>query len=65
MKPTTILAVASMHRFHKDHPTFDYEKLFQVIADFHPNYVGVEIRPEDVDRRSFRNAPRCRAELAP
>jgi len=48
MKPTTIMAVASMHRFHKDHLTFDYEKLFQVIADFHPNYVGVEIRPEDI-----------------
>jgi len=49
MKPTTIMAVASMHQFHKEHPTFDYDDLFQVIEQFHPDYVGVEIRPEDID----------------
>ena len=48
MKTTTIMAVASMHQFHKDHPTFDYDKLFQVIGQFQPDYVGVEIRPEDI-----------------
>jgi hypothetical protein len=48
MKSTTIMAVASMHQLHKEHPSFDYDKLFQVIEHFHPDYVGVEIRPEDI-----------------
>jgi len=48
METTTIMLIASMHQFHKEHPTFDYEKLFQVIESFHPDYVGVEIRPEDI-----------------
>ena len=48
MKPTTILAIASMHNFHVDHPHFDYERLFQVIENFQPDHVGVEIRPEDI-----------------
>jgi len=48
MKLTTIMAAASMHQFHKEHPTFDYDRLFQVIDYFQPDYVGVEIRPEDI-----------------
>ena len=48
MKPTTILAIASLHKFHTDHPYFDYERLFQIIERFQPDYVGVEIRPEDI-----------------
>jgi len=48
MKRTTIMALASMHHFHKDHPTFDYNTLFHVVDDFQPDYVGVEIRPEDI-----------------
>ena len=48
MKTTTLLTVASIHQFHKDHPSFDYEKLFQVIDKFQPDHVGVEIRPEDI-----------------
>jgi len=48
MKLTTVMAIASMHRFHKDHPTFDYDKLFYVVERFQPDYVGIEIRPEDI-----------------
>jgi len=42
------MAVASMHQLHKEHPSFDYDNLFQVIEHFRPDYVGVEIRPEDI-----------------
>ena len=48
MKTATLLTVASMHQFHKDHPSFDYDRLFQVIDKFQPDHVGVEIRPEDI-----------------
>jgi hypothetical protein len=49
MKLTIIMAIASMHQIHKDHPTFNYNALFHIVDDFHPDYVGVEIRPEDID----------------
>lgn len=48
MKPTSIMIMASMHQFHKEHPTFDYDKLFLSIEHFQPDHVGVEIRPEDI-----------------
>ena len=48
MKTTTILVLASMHQFHKDHPTFDYDRLFNAVENFQPDFVGVEIRPEDI-----------------
>ncbi|MFW9933155.1 MAG: hypothetical protein ACFFDR_10910 [Candidatus Thorarchaeota archaeon] len=48
MKQTKAKLIASMHGFHKDHPTYDYETLFQVVEDFEPDHIGVEIRPEDL-----------------
>lgn len=48
MKPTIIHAIASLHQFHTNHPSFDYDRLFQVVDKFQPDHVGVEIRPEDI-----------------
>jgi len=48
MEPTVILAIASLHKLHIDHPYFDYERLFQIVDRFQPDHVGVEIRPEDI-----------------
>jgi len=48
MTQTKIMVLASMHQFHKEHPSFDYETLFQVVEEFKPDHVGVEIRPEDI-----------------
>lgn len=42
------MVIASIHQYHKDHPTFDYDRLFHVVECFQPDYVGVEIRPEDI-----------------
>ena len=59
--------LASLHKFHQDHPTYDYEKLFQVVKDFEPDYVGVEIRPEDMgadEAYLSRNYPYEMIELA-
>lgn len=46
--PTTILAIASLHSFHKDNPTFSYDHLFEVVDKFKPDFVGIEIRQEDI-----------------
>ena len=48
MMSTTILAIASLHGIHKGNPTFSYDYLFDVIAKFKPDFVGVEIRQEDI-----------------
>jgi len=37
-----------MHGYHKNHPSYTYEKLYRLIDDFNPDFVGVEIRPEDM-----------------
>ena len=56
-----------MHGLHKNHPTFDYDTLFQVVEDFKPDYVGVEIRPEDLgaeDSYLLQNYPFEMVELS-
>jgi len=45
---TTILMIASLHGYHKDNPTFGYDRLFEVVDRFEPDFVGVEIRQEDI-----------------
>jgi hypothetical protein len=45
---TTVMVVASLHGFHAHHPTYDYDKLYALVARYHPDVVGVEIRPEDI-----------------
>lgn len=60
MKRTIVLVVASLHGLHKENPAYGYEQLFEVIADFEPDFVGVEIRPEDLgadDEYLGRNYP--------
>lgn len=67
MATTSILLLASMHNFHQDHPHYDYDKLFQVVAKIKPDYVGVEIRPEDLgtdEAYLSRNYPYEMVELA-
>ena len=45
---TELLIVSSLHTAHIGHPTFDYDVLFSLVREFEPEYVGVEIRPEDI-----------------
>lgn len=65
--PTTVMVLASLHGYHHDHPTYDYETLFETVERFDPDYVGVEIRPEDLrTEESYlkRTYPREMIELA-
>ena len=42
------MVVASMHRYHQDHPTYDFATVYSLVRSQDPDYVGVEIRPEDI-----------------
>jgi hypothetical protein len=48
MKPTTIMAIAALHQFHAEHPTYGYDLLYRTVDGFQPDYMGVEIRAEDI-----------------
>lgn len=64
---TELLIVSSLHSAHKNHATFDYDDLYTLVQDFDPDYVGVEIRAEDIGMsRAYllSNYPREMVELA-
>lgn len=46
-RPAEVMIVATMHGLHQNHEGYDFEDLFQLVEDFEPDLVGVEIRPED------------------
>jgi hypothetical protein len=65
--PTELLVVSSLHSAHKGHETFDYDDLYSLVRTFDPDFVGVEIRPEDIGMgRDYlsSNYPREMVELA-
>ncbi len=65
--PSEVLLISTLHGAHKDHPTFDYEVLYRVVELFEPDFVGVEVRPEDMGRPTeylLRNYPTEMIELA-
>lgn len=45
---TRVTVVASMHRYHANHPTYDFDRLYGLVRAQNPDLVGVEIRPEDI-----------------
>lgn len=45
-----VMVVATMHGLHQTSPTYSYEDLYRLIASFGPDFVGVEIRAEDISR---------------
>ncbi|MDX1677750.1 hypothetical protein [Arsukibacterium sp.] len=45
---TELVFIASIHGAHKNHPVYDYLTLYDLVGSYHPDYVGVEIRPEDI-----------------
>ena len=45
-----IKVVGTLHSFHRDSSSCAYEHVYGHIASFKPDYIGVEIRPEDMGR---------------
>lgn len=48
IRPATVMVVASLHKGHLTDPNYSYDKLNTIINHFKPDWVGVEIRPEDM-----------------
>ena len=48
IRPATVLVVASLHKGHLTDPNYSYDDLNKIIKTFKPDWVGVEIRPEDM-----------------
>lgn len=62
-----IMGIESMHGFHEKSRAYSYQALYEVVRRFNPDYVGIEIRPEDMarDLRYLQNSyPKEMIELA-
>jgi len=46
---TEVVVIASMHGAHKNHAGYNYETLYSIVQSFKPDFVGVEIRSEDIN----------------
>lgn len=63
---TEVVVIAALHGMHKDHPGYDYDDLYELVDSYNPGFVGVEIRPEDIqqDEKYLRkNYPREMVDL--
>ena len=47
---TSVLVIPSIHKRLDGNPRYSYADLYSLVAAFHPNLVGVEIRQEDLAR---------------
>ncbi len=48
LKPATVMVVASLHKQHLSDKRYGYDRLYGLVHAFRPDWVGVEIRPEDM-----------------
>ncbi|MET3732454.1 hypothetical protein [Moheibacter stercoris] len=47
-KPTEVLVLSTLHKGHLSNPNYPYETISQIIQNFDPDVLGVEIRAEDL-----------------
>jgi hypothetical protein len=47
---TKILVLGTLHKFHRVNKAYTYDDVFKIIDNFHPEVLGVEIRPEDINQ---------------
>ena len=45
-----VMVIPSVHRLLNTNPNYSYTKLYDLVAAFHPDIVGIEIRQEDLGR---------------
>lgn len=43
-----VLVISALHGMHREHDFYSYDDLYAAVEEFAPDYVGVEIRPEDI-----------------
>jgi hypothetical protein len=46
---TEVVFISALHGAHKNHPSYDYDTLYKLVDAYNPDFVGVEIRPEDIN----------------
>ena len=47
-QPTEVMMLATIHGLHKKSTGYPYERVYELMKRFRPDYIGVEIRPEDM-----------------
>ncbi len=45
---TEIVVISAIHGYHHNHETYDYDVLYSLVKSYNPDFIGVEIRSEDV-----------------
>ena len=48
LSKTQVVVISALHGAHKNHPNYNYETLYSLVGSYAPDFVGVEIRPEDI-----------------
>ena len=50
--PTEVLVLPALHQAHEMNENYSYDDLMEIIKAYNPDVIGVEIRPEDMQRHS-------------
>lgn len=50
MKRTEICILGVIHSLHKQNKNYTYDDVFKTIENFEPDVIGIEIRPEDINK---------------
>lgn len=64
---TELVIISAIHGAHNDHPGYNYRTLHALVDSYEPDFVGVEIRPEDINSGAKyleNNYPREMVELS-
>lgn len=63
---TEVVVISALHGMHNNHPHYNYEDLYALVESYNPDYVGVEIRAEDIHKDQsylLKNYPKEMVEL--
>lgn len=60
---TEVTVIATMHGLHKTSTAYSYDALYALLKKINPDYTGVEIRPEDMNRDAGYLADNYPAEM--
>ncbi len=47
---TEVIVISALHGAHKNHASYDYDTLFSLVEFLNADFIGVELRPEDIGR---------------
>ena len=62
-RPTEVLVLPTIHGVHNQNPNYSFEDLFDIINQYNPQVIGIEIRPEDMNKNNEYLDPFYPAEM--